>query len=675
MRPPRIAAAAVLLLLIVCVFWKLTLLNQQYTWLDARPIAGHVLPWFQMEAAAFHAHQFPLWNPFLGQAALTNEDSGAAYPLNWLLFLAPLHRGWVQSAWLNIYFIAIHFLAGWGAYLLVRQLGHSREAGVFAGLVFGASGFCGTETHPAQLNAATWAPWILWQAAKLDQSVWPWRESALAGAFLGFAFLSGAMPLAGVLALVTAALWLLWAWPAFAQRWRAVAICASMALLVGGFTLAPALAEAWSQPVPLYAAISERSFDMDGLFGILIPGVRNDLTPFVGLVVLTLASVAIRTQWQVREVRLLAALAAFGFAFALGHLNTFHGILYGVLPWLAREPVHAIAVMHVALAALAGVGLDAARREIPRDTVKSLLILAAFCGVLIVGLLMFVSDQPKRFNGLGELALIALLLAAVLALWQRGTVTQTAGIALLFFVAMTEMANQTTFFWPPREKGWPYLEKLAQYNDIVDFFRTQAGNARIAYDPADVPVDFASWNGVEAVPMASAALLGANFTLGTKPAFPDQKQVFEGHEGLHVYDVPGAFARAWVVHRVAAPPLTDAALVNETFVEGGSPQVESCTGPENITQLSSTDYTAHLNCRGLVMIGNQWQPWWTAQIDGKRTKLWKAGGQVMAVAVPAGEHRITLRYRPVPAYIGAAMTGLGTVMLMLVLFKRSQRSA
>ena len=671
LRTLRIGPAALLALLIVCVYWKLTLLRGQYTWLDPLPLAGKVLPWMHFEAAAFHARTFPLWNEFTGRTVLTSEDAGAGYPLNWLLFLSPMRHGWLLTRSLTLYLILIHWLAGWGMYLLVRRLGHSREAGVFAGLIFGASGYLGTEIQPAQWNAATWAPWILWQSAGLEKSTAPWRESALAGCFLGLACLSGALPLAGVLAMMTAGTWLLWAWPLWRQRWASVAVCGLMALLVGGLTLMPALADAWRLPVPLYAAAAERSFDLDGIFGFIIPNVRNDLTPFSGLVVVALASIAMRAQWQVREVRVLAGIAALGFAFALGRMNVFHGMLYGVLPWLAREPVRAIALTHVAFAALAGIGLDAARQAIPRYTVRGLLILAAFCCTLIVSLLVFVSSDPRRFVGVGELSMIALLLAGAFSVWQRGAVTQKVGIALVFAVALTEIGNQTAYSWTPREKGWPYLEKLRQNEDILKFLKEQGHPLRLAVNERDVPVDFGTWHGIETVPLDAGPLRAADYVLADKPSDPSQHAVFAGASGLKLYLVSNALPRVWAVRQIAKETVAPPAMRERASIQGAAPQLDTCAGRQDSEEISHDSvtvvYSARFNCRGLLVLNQPWNADWVAQVDGHRTRLWQADGLFPAVVVPAGGHRITLLYRPDAAYAGAAMTLLGFALFAWVI--------
>jgi hypothetical protein len=64
LRMRRLSAAigpAILLLIVTGFFWKL--LTRQYTWMDHPDMANQVLPWCQVQAAAWHRGEFPLWDP------------------------------------------------------------------------------------------------------------------------------------------------------------------------------------------------------------------------------------------------------------------------------------------------------------------------------------------------------------------------------------------------------------------------------------------------------------------------------------------------------------------------------------------------------------------------------------------------------------------------------------
>src|SRR5437867_2460749 len=111
-KAQALAGPAFLLIITVLFFWKLTL-TDEYNWLDSPDLAYQVLPWYQMEAGEWRKWRIPLWDPYqwAGQPMIGQAQPGVAYPLNWLLFRAPLHDGWIRQSYLNWYFVLIHFIA------------------------------------------------------------------------------------------------------------------------------------------------------------------------------------------------------------------------------------------------------------------------------------------------------------------------------------------------------------------------------------------------------------------------------------------------------------------------------------------------------------------------------------------------------------------------------------
>jgi len=85
------------------VFWKLVL-TEQYTFLDGPDFAYQVAPWLEVQAYAWHHGNFPLlWDPYVagGQSLIGQAQPASAFPLNWLLFVLPLDRGFVQLGFLH----------------------------------------------------------------------------------------------------------------------------------------------------------------------------------------------------------------------------------------------------------------------------------------------------------------------------------------------------------------------------------------------------------------------------------------------------------------------------------------------------------------------------------------------------------------------------------------------
>jgi hypothetical protein len=72
-----------------------------------------------------------------------------------------------------------------------------------------------------------------------------------------------------------------------------------------------------------------------------------------------------------------------------------------------------------------------------------------------------------------------------------------------------------------------------------------------------------------------------------------------------------------------------------------------------------------------------WYPGWTARIDGgQRVTVERANFLFQAVCVPAGDHTVEFIYRPVLFYLGAGITILSIVgLLIVVAWKKSRKKA
>ena len=151
----------VILVLVVLFFWKLSL-SRQFTFADNPDLAYQVLPWYQVQAQAWHEGVFPMWDPYhwAGQSLLGQMQPGGAFPLNWPLFLAPLKNGHIRLRWIHWHYVLMHVLAALFMYGLVRELGRSRYASVLAGVAFGCGGYLATTGWPQKINGAIWIPLI-----------------------------------------------------------------------------------------------------------------------------------------------------------------------------------------------------------------------------------------------------------------------------------------------------------------------------------------------------------------------------------------------------------------------------------------------------------------------------------------------------------------------------------
>src|SRR5581483_11309598 len=159
----RFLVPAVLFLMTVGVFWKLLLTNQ-YTYFDSPDLANQVAPWLQAQAYAWQPGNFPLlWDPYVagGQSLIGQAQPATAFPLNWLLFLAPLHKGFIQLGFLHWYMALVPFFAAYAMYGLCRELKRAQTGAIRSASGDAFGGYVGTAGWPQEVQAVVCAPLVL----------------------------------------------------------------------------------------------------------------------------------------------------------------------------------------------------------------------------------------------------------------------------------------------------------------------------------------------------------------------------------------------------------------------------------------------------------------------------------------------------------------------------------
>ncbi len=115
-------------------------------------------PNLKLWVEAVKAGELPLWNPysFSGQPLFASLQTSILYPPNVLLLILPIRFAF------NLTIVLHFFLSGWFVYLLCREIGGSRTAGVLACLSFSLGGFL-LSIHNVlnTLQSVTWTPLIL----------------------------------------------------------------------------------------------------------------------------------------------------------------------------------------------------------------------------------------------------------------------------------------------------------------------------------------------------------------------------------------------------------------------------------------------------------------------------------------------------------------------------------
>jgi hypothetical protein len=160
------------------------------------------------------------------------------------------------------------------------------------------------------------------------------------------------------------------------------------------------------------------------------------------------------------------------------------------------------------------------------------------------------------------------------------------------------------------------------------------------------------------------------------------------HQGLlqrpvRVFRVPGTRPRAWVAAgvRVAADedalevllapsfdPATEIVLPAGERRRPGAGRARVATYLANRVVVDvETDVDAHL------VLADTWYAGWSATVDGRPATVLRANLAFRAVPVPAGRHRVEMRYRPASALAGLAISAVTAVVLALAALRGMRR--
>ena len=446
----------------------------------------------------------------------------------------------------------------------------------------------------------------------------------------------------------------------------------------------------------------------------VVPWFSDREPPYIGWTGLVLAAIGVIACWRNREVKLFFAVGLGSVLFSLGKSDTFHGLLYALIPEVekVRTPSFGILLFGFAASALLAFGIDtlASLYDTHIAWARRILVLLAGAGtILTVTTLMAVTFDAKGFDPayLMLSAFAAIALAALLyACWQRVIQIRTAQI-LAAGLLVIELGNVATAGYRHIEQGWPLLDPLWKFQDIAQFMRNQNDGSRIDVDSDAIPFNFGDWYDVDtfAAYLASVSkdvfwvysqndywcrmLFATKYYAGKKPIRPNQVPLFTSSDGVQVYQNPDALPRAWITHRISTVPQAEAVrrlqaaerLREEPFMLQPSPLLDNCSSGDQvrIVNLGPTKQKVVVNtgCRGLLIDADAFYPGWSVRVDGKSQPILEIYGALRGVVVPAGEHTIEFRYVPLSVILGALLTlsGFAGLVWLTVILPRRRREA
>jgi len=664
--------------------------------------------------------QLPLWSPdvFGGQPALADIQSAALYPPNVIWSLT--RGGDLALVDLELQAVLHLSLAALGAYRLGRRLTGSTLAGLVTGSAFGLGGYL--TSFPVQqltiLSTVAWLPWLLLAIDRfLDTGRGLRWQAAAISALVALTVLAG-HPQTAMLCAYTAAGYTSWLWywrrPA---RVRLLSLGAAAALGVG-------LTAVQLLPTLEFIRLSVRSslgfgqsgggFGLHELSGLLYPGYFGGTPQYAGVVTLLLAIWAAATvAW--RKIGYWLALGLAGTLVSFGDATFVGPLTYLLLPGFAtsRNQERAVLWLAFSLAVLAGVGAAQLARSAADDPRAArarralhwaLLSCALVAGLLLAGTrLTPPSGGINLFGGFLKQHVWLTATVGLVSLWwgwqarrlisARHLVTALA-LLLVFNLASVGGRYHLGEASPAVEQpGAPVAATLRA--QLQPGERVASGgllpegpNAGLLFGFADTsgntPLRLQAYAELQAsVPeWVRWQLLAVSHVLlpaGVEPG-PGLALAQAGDPSLFRLTIPVAPVR--LVHSVArasGPDVWD--VLSATGHDPATTAVIDRAAVLDVQPAQGTDSTTSLTWEPeriaatiaagspvLAVFSQAAYPGWRATVDGRSTDWVTADGLLIGVPVPAGTHAVELRYQPSSLRLGAAVSIVSVLLLVLSQF-------
>jgi len=188
----------------------------------------------------------------------------------------------------------------------------------------------------------------------------------------------------------------------------------------------------------------------------------------------------------------------------------------------------------------------------------------------------------------------------------------------------------------------------------------------------------------DTTPRALRALgvLGASHLLQNRrdPPLSGMRAVYDGPDA-RIYRNPSALPRSFLVDRQLVAPDGDAALAAVT-APGFTARTVAVTedriaglreGARDAVSAGEADLAVDEPERivvetdaarpALMVLTDSWFPGWEATVDGERAPIHRVDYVIRGVPVPAGTHRVELRYKPVSVRAGFAVSGVALLVV------------
>ena len=166
----------------------------------------------------------------------------------------------------------------------------------------------------------------------------------------------------------------------------------------------------------------------------------------------------------------------------------------------------------------------------------------------------------------------------------------------------------------------------------------------------------------------------------TASGAPSELRPIHSNSDVTFYRVPDPLPRAYIVYQAVVAADLDsaqAAVAGRDFDAHDTVVVETdasvaqhqlpMTAVALTTRLGSATIRASLPEDGILVLLDSHYPGWQATVDGRPAEILPANLAFKAVRVPAGEHVVEFRYRPMPMTIGVTISLLTVALIGLLM--------